>query len=142
MKNWSKTNRKGFTLIESAVASTILCGAVLTVSAISTSSLSGARVNRQYEAAASIIDKQLSMIDYIGIEEFIEIGKMGGDIEEIEPGYHWEVTTEYQDIDSLYLVTITVSWVNGNRPYTLTIDTMFNGISIYVNVDTEETQTE
>lgn len=142
MKNWSKTNRKGFTLIESAVASTILCGAVLTVSAISTSSLSGARVNRQYEAAASIIDKQLSMIDYIGIEEFIEIGKMGGDIEEIEPGYHWEVTTEYQDIDSLYLVTITVSWVNGNRPYALTVDTMLNGISIYVNVDTEETQTE
>jgi len=130
-----KTNRKGFTLIEAAVASTILCGAVLTVGAITTSSLSGTRLNRQYEAALSLIDKQLSLIDFIGIDEFIELGKMEGDFEELEPSYHWVVATEYQDIDSLYLVTITVSWLERNRLYSIYADTMLDGISVYVEVE-------
>ncbi len=132
---WAKKNRKGFTLVEAAVASTILCGAVLTVGAISTSSLSGTRLNRQYEVAASLIDKQLSLIDYIGIDEFIDIGQMEGDFSEIEPGYHWAVVTEYQDIDSLYLVTITVTWVDHKRPYSLSVDTMLDGITIYIELE-------
>ncbi|MFH1883972.1 MAG: hypothetical protein ABIL62_14845 [Planctomycetota bacterium] len=135
MMVWAKTNRKGFTLVEAAVASTILCGAVLTVGAISTRSLSGTRLNRQYEVAASLIDKQLSLIDYIGIDEFIELGQMEGSFEEIEPGYHWEVLTEYQDIDSLYLVTITVTWVDRKRPYSLSVDTMLDGITIYIELE-------
>ena len=130
-----KINKKGFSLIETLVASAILSGAVLTVGAISTMSLSGTRLNRQYEVAASLIDKQLSLIDYVGIDEFVEIGQMEGDFEEIEPGYHWEVITEYQDIDSLYLVNITVSWINGKRPYSLSVDTMLDGISVYIEVE-------
>ncbi len=131
----TKINKKGFSLIETLVASAILSGAVLTVGAISTMSLSGTRLNRQYEMAASLIDKQLSLIDYVGIDEFIELGRMEGVFEEIEPGYHWEVITEYQDIDSLYLVTLTVSWINGNRPYSLSVDTMLDGISVYIEVE-------
>jgi len=131
----TKINKKGFSLIETLVASAILSGAVLTVGAISTSSLSGTRLNRQYEVAASLIDKQLSLIDYVGIDEFVELGQMEGDFEEIEPGYHWEVVTEYQDIDSLYLVTITVSWINHKRPYSLSVDTMLDGISVYIEVE-------
>jgi len=135
MMVWAKTNRKGFTLIEAAVASTILCGAVLTVGAISTNSLKSTRLNRQYEVAASLIDKQLSLIDYIGIDEFIDIGQMEGSFEEIEPGYHWEVLTEYQDIDSLYLVTITVTWVDRKRPHSISVDTMLDGITIYIEIE-------
>ena len=131
----AKTNKKGFSLIETLVASAILSGAVLTLGAISTMSLSGTRVNRRYETALSLIDKQLSLIDYVGIDEFVELGQMEGVFEEIEPEYHWEVATEYQDIDSLYLVTITVSWVDGNRPYSLSVDTMLNGISVYIEVE-------
>ena len=130
-----KTNKKGFSLIETLVASAILSGAVLTVGAISTMSLSGTRLNRRYEMAASLIDKQLSLIDYVGIDEFVELGQMEGVFEEIEPEYHWEVATEYQDIDSLYLVTITVSWVDGKRPYSLSVDTMLDGISVYIEVE-------
>jgi hypothetical protein len=85
--------------------------------------------------AASLIDKQLSLIDYVGIDEFIDIGQMEGDFEEIEPGYHWEVLTEYQDIDSLYLVTITVTWVDRKRPYSLSVDTMLDGITIYIEIE-------
>ena len=131
----AKTNKKGFSLIETLVASAILSGAVLTLGAISTMSLSGTRLNRRYEMALSLIDKQLSLIDYVGIDEFVELGQMEGDFEEIEPGYHWEVVTEYQDIDSLYLVTITVSWVDGRRPYSLSVDTMLDGISVYIEIE-------
>ena len=131
----AKINKKGFSLIETLVASAILSGAVLTLGAISTMSLSGTRLNRRYEMALSLIDKQLSLIDYVGIDEFVELGQMEGDFEEIEPVYHWEVATEYQDIDSLYLVTITVSWVDGRRPYSLSVDTMLDGISVYIEVE-------
>ena len=131
----TKTNKKGFSLIETLVASAILSGAVLTLGAISTMSLSGTRVNRRYETALLLIDKQLSLIDYVGIDEFVELGQMEGVFEEIEPEYHWEVATEYQDIDSLYLVTITVSWVDGRRPYSLSVDTMLDGISVYIEVE-------
>ena len=129
--------KRGFSLIETLVASAILSGAVITIGAISTMSVSGTRINRRYEVASSLLDKQLNMIDYIGIDEFIDIGQMEGDFEGYEPAYHWEVVTEYQDIDSLYLVTITVSWVDGNRPYSISVDTMLDGVSVYLEVEVE-----
>ena len=130
-------NKKGFSLIETLVASAILSGAVLTLGAISTMSVSGTRLNRRYEVAASLIDKQLSLIDFIGIDEFIELGQMEGVFEGYEPTYYWEVVTEYQDIDSLYLVTITVSWIDGNRPYSISVDTMLDGVSVYIEIEIE-----
>jgi len=125
-------NNKGFNLVETVVASVILSGAVLTVGAVSTRSLTGTRLNRQFEVAASLIDKQLTLIDFIGIDDIIELGQLEGDFEEPQPGYHWEIVTEYQDIDSLYLVTITVSWVERNRPYSISVDTMLDGVSSLV----------
>ena len=130
-------NKKGFSLIETLVASAILSGAVLTLGAISTMSVSGTRLNRRYEVAASLLDKQLNLIDYIGIDEFIDLGQMEGVFEGYEPTYHWEVVTEYQEIDSLYLVTITVSWVDGNHPYSISADTMLDGVSVYIEVELE-----
>ncbi|HUS72438.1 MAG TPA: hypothetical protein VMY06_05165 [Sedimentisphaerales bacterium] len=133
----TKKSTKGFTLVETVTASAILCGAVLTLVAITTRSLTGTRLNRQYEIADSIIDKQLSLLDYIGIDEFIELGRADGVVEDFEPGYHWEVSTEYQGIDSLYLVTITVTWVERNRPYSVSVETMLNGMSTYVSTGTD-----
>jgi len=138
MMVWTKRNKRGFTLVEAITASAILCGAVLTLVAITTQSLTGTRLNRQYEIAALVIDRQLSLLDYVGIDEFIELGRAEGVVEDFEPGYHWEVSTEYQGIDSLYLVTITVSWVERNRPYTVSVETMLNGVSTYVDTGTEQ----
>ena len=136
MTMWAKRHNKGFNLVETMVASVILSGAVLTVAAVSTRALTGTKSNRFHEIAASIIDKQLTLIDYIGIDEFIDAGQMEGVVEEFEPGYHWEIVTEYQGIDSLYLVTITVTWMEQNRPCSVTVDTMLNGISTYAATTT------
>ena len=132
-----KTGKHGFTLIETIVSSAILCGAVLTVGAISTKSLTGTTINRRYETALSLIDKQLSMIDYVGIDEFIAIGQMEGSFEDYAPGYTWSVVTQYEDIDSLYLVSITVSWLEQNRPHNVTVETMLDGVSLYASSETE-----
>jgi len=133
------TSRDGFNLVETMVASIILSAAVLTVGAISTSALSDTRLNRHHEVAASLIERQLTLIDYSGIDQFIETDQTEGFFEEAEPGYRWEVTTEYQGTDNLYLVTITVTWMERNRPYNLTVQTMLNGTSVVTTAETPET---
>lgn len=117
----------GFTLVEMITASVILSAAVLTLGAIGTRSLSETKLNRHYELAAALADRQLTLIDHIGIENFIESGRMEGDFEEFEPTYHWQVATGLRDIDNLYLVNITVSWIERNRLHSVSVDTMLNG---------------
>jgi prepilin-type N-terminal cleavage/methylation domain-containing protein len=130
--------KKGFTLVETIVASTILCGSVITISAICSKALTTTRLNRQYEIALSLIDRQLNLIDYIGIDEFIEIGDFEGEFDDKDYGlpYYWDAVIQYENIDSLYYVTLTVSWTDLERPYSISVDTMFNGVSIYA--ETEE----
>ena len=123
----TKAKTKGFTLVEVVASSVILCGAVMIVGAIGTQALTGTHLNRRYEMAASLVDKQLSLIDYIGIDSIVEMGQLEGDYEDLGYEYHWKIDTEYQEIGGLYLVTLTVSWVDRNRPYSISVDTMLNG---------------
>jgi hypothetical protein len=37
------------------------------------------------------------------------------------------VATEYQGTDDLYSVAITVTWLEGLRPYSVTVQTMLDG---------------
>ncbi|OHB78699.1 MAG: hypothetical protein A2Z25_15180 [Planctomycetes bacterium RBG_16_55_9] len=124
------TRRRGFTLVEVMAASVILCGAVMIVGSIATRALIGTRLNRRYETAASLADKQLNLIDYVGIDSVSELGPLDGDFEESGDSYHWFIQTEYQELDNLYLVTATITWVEANRPYSLSVDTMFNGTTV------------
>lgn len=120
-------NKKGFTLVEIILASVILCGAVLTLGAISTRSLTATKLNREYELAAALADRQLTIIDYIGIENFIESQMTEGEFDQLEPKYRWEVQTEPLDTDNLYRVTVIISWNNQKRLYSISVDTMLNG---------------
>jgi len=119
--------RSGFTLVEMIAASSILCAAVLTLGAIGTRSLSETKLNRHYELAAALADRQLTIIDYIGIENFIDLGQTEGVFEELEPSYHWQVFAEPLETDNLYLVNITVNWLERNRLHSISVDTMLNG---------------
>jgi Tfp pilus assembly protein PilV len=137
MRTTGKTKYNGFNLVETLVAGMILSGAVLTLGAISTNALTDVRLNRHYEVAAALIERQLTFIDYMGIAEFVEAGQMEGVFEEFEPGYQWRVSTEYQGTDNLYLVTITMSWLERRRPHSMTIQTMLNGASLISETPTE-----
>ena len=131
--------RKGFTLAETLVASTILCGSVLTITAVCSKAISNTRLNRQYETAISLADRQLGLIDYVGIDEFIELGSFEGnfDAETYGLDYAWEATYQYENLDNLYYLTVTITWVDNNRSYSLSVDTMLNGISIYAETAEE-----
>ena len=127
MRAGRTTEQAGFSLVETLVAGVILSASVLTLAAIGTNALRDTRFNRHYEVAASLIETQLNLIDYMGIDEFVKVDQTEGVFEQYEPPYRWEVSTEYQDIDDLYLVTITVSWMEGSRPHKVTAQTMLNG---------------
>ena len=133
----ARKNGTGFTLVETIAASTILCMAVLALGAIGTRALVETRLNRQYEVAAALADNQLTWIDYIGVEDFIESGQMEGVTEQFETGYRWEVVTEYQGTDNLYHVNITVSWIERNRLHSISVNTRLNGTGAVI-ADTEK----
>jgi len=135
IRRTSKTS--GFSLVETLVAGTILSGTALAVLATSTMSIGTTRLNRQYERAASLVEKQLSLIDFIGIDDFVDGGEVEGISEEYETPYHWQVESEYQDIDSLYRLTMTVTWVDRNRPRRLVVETMLNGESLVLEEEGE-----
>ena len=133
----AEKNRTGCTLVEVILASVILCGAILALGAVGTRSLSATRLNRQYEVAAALANKQLTYIDYVGVQDFIETGQMEGVFEKFEPGYHWQVVTKYEGTDNLYEVNITVSWVERNRVYSVCVDTRLNGTGMFINTEQE-----
>jgi Tfp pilus assembly protein PilV len=124
------TRQTGFSLVEALMATMILSGSVLALATISTNALTDTVRNRHYETAAGIIDEQLSMIDYMGIDQFLKLDKTEGDNKDVEPGYHWQISTKYEGTDNLYIVTITVTWVERNRPYNVTAQTMLDGTGL------------
>ena len=138
MRDLLRTTRSGFNLVETIVASMILSGAVLTLGAISTNALTSTRLNEHYRTAAQLIDRQLQYIDSVGIDQFIESEPAEGVVQEMDPGYQWQVSTEYQGTDNVYIVTITVSWMERKTPYTLSAQTMLNGASTITTPGAEE----
>lgn len=129
--------RSGFSLVETLIAGMILSGAVLTLGAISTNALTDTRLNRHYETAVMLADRHLTDIDYMGIDAFIQSGQTEGVYEEYEPGYQWQISTEYRGTDDLYLVSITLRWAEGKRAHSITVQTMLNGTSSTLGTGTE-----
>ena len=122
-----RTNaRTGFSLVEALVASVILSGVVVTVGAIGSRALVATRQDSQYERGAALLDRQLTMIDHMGVAAFIQSGQTEGDFGELAPGYRWRVVTRYLEVDQLYQVTIAVIWVDRSRPKQLVVVTRLN----------------
>ena len=120
-------NSKGFTLIEALVSCVVLTGALVTLIAVNTRSMTNIRLNRQRDLAWQILDRQLTTIESMGIEEFIDQGITSGEIEESDLTYNWEIEVNSEDIDNLYQVNITVRWFNLNKFHQVSADTRFNG---------------
>lgn len=126
--------KSGFTLIEAIVSNVILCGAVVTIGAISTRCLSRINIDRLYEMAASIADRQLTMIEYVGVENFLELGQMEGEFENDRVRYVWQAAVEEMEIDGLYEIAVLVSFRQHNRQYSLLVCTRLNGTSSTIQI--------
>ncbi len=122
--------RHGLSLVETLVAGVILSATVVTVSALSSKSMYGAGANRAYELAASLLDRQMTMIDAVGIDAFMEMGQTQGEFGEIAPDYTWSLFVEALGIDSLQEVTLTVYWFARGGIKSFSVTTRLNGQSV------------
>jgi len=123
-------NRRGFSLIEMIVAAVLLSGAVVTLCAISNKSLGGVKLNRENEVAWQLLDRQFTLIDYIGVEQFIEAGELEGELgdeEDSQTVYRWSSDITEGEADNIYRVDMAVYWTAGNRTGKVSAATVFNG---------------
>lgn len=125
-------NNKGFSLIEMIVASIVLSLAVVSICAVSTKSMTSVRSNRDYEVAWDLLDRQLTIIEYTGIEEFINEGQMTGQFGEGEgEGTHyWSAKCAEGEYDYLYNLELSISWGADNAMRSISVSTMLNGTGI------------
>lgn len=126
----SRIKFKAFSLLEMVVASTILSMAVVTITSLSIKSMTATRLNQERETAWELIDRQLTMIEYIGIDSFMESDQMSGQFgDEMTPGpvYTWQAMVTDEDYDWLYNVMIQMSWGPENRQHQLTAATLLMG---------------
>jgi len=108
----------------------LLSGAVVTLCAISNKSLGGVKLNRENEAAWQLLDRQLTFIDYIGVEQFIEAGQLEGrfgDEESSQTVYHWSSDITEGEADNIYRVDMMVYWTASGRGGQVSASTVFNG---------------
>jgi len=132
----------GFSLVETIVAAVVLSGVVVTVGAVSSRALATTRLNREYEAAASLIDRQMTTIRYAGVDQLVENGGTMQGQDNLPPGYHWAAATVYEGIDALYRVTLTVTWADQGRACSLSVDTQLNGASTITTNGSTNTTTQ
>ncbi len=137
------SGRKGFSLVETIIAAVLLSSGVVAICAISTNSFRGVKMNRQSELAWDLLDKQLTLIDYMGIDAFVESGETTGMFEGEggqDPTHYWDVEVTPVDIDYLYSVNIIVGWSGGSRLREISLTTMFNGQGLTEQIETESNE--
>ncbi len=137
------SGRRAFSLVETIVAAVLLSGGVVAVSAISTKSFQGVKLNRENELAWDLLDKQLTLIDFMGIDAFVESGETTGMFEGEggqDPTHYWDVQVSPLEIDYLYTVNIVVGWGAGKRLREVSLTTMFNGQGLTEQTEAESTQ--
>lgn len=121
--------RPAFTLIEALAACMILAASLVALIGLNTRAVRSLVWVGQYDAAWQVLDRQLTLIDRMGIDAFMEQGVTAGQTEQDGAVYHWSVATQTESIDALVTVEVTVSWQTMNRRHSVAAQTRFNGQS-------------
>ncbi|NLH15600.1 MAG: prepilin-type N-terminal cleavage/methylation domain-containing protein [Phycisphaerae bacterium] len=139
----NRKSGKGFSLVEMVVASTILSMGVITVCAMSTRTLSRVRLNREREVAWDLLDRQLTMIEYVGVDNFLRAGTLDGKFNAVKnmPEYTWQIQLKEHEITGLIRVYATVSWGETSHRRQITAQTVMSGTAL-ADAAAAEQQTE
>ena len=120
-----KYSKRAFTLVEALVATVILAGGVVSVSALNSRCLKRTLLNQQQDRAWQLLDRQFTLIDAMGIDTFIEQRINQGDMDDGNLIYTWEVVIDTHEIEGLYPVMMYVRWIRGNQERVITASTCF-----------------
>ncbi len=114
------------------MASTILSMGVIAVSAISTRSLSRVRLNREREVAWDLLDRQLTMIEYVGVDNFLRAGTLEGKFSAVKnmPEYTWQIVLKEHEITGLIRVYAAVAWGEKSHRRQITAQTVMSGTAL------------
>jgi len=128
MSNRTKTREGGFTLLEALVATMVLTAALVSLQGIVSRCLYRVRVNEEKERAWQVLDRQMTVIDAMGIDSYMQEPLQEGEIEEDGMLFHWRVDTSIESIDCMYEVTITIWWGPETKPHVISATTKLNGV--------------
>ncbi len=123
-----KHHEKSFTLIETIAAALLLSVSVVILSGISVHSLRAGSSMMHYEQAWDLADRQLTMVDYMGVRQQILDGPTEGVFEGDGVEFDWKLEVSETTVDFLYDVKVTVGWVQQQRYRTIQAQTRLNGI--------------
>lgn len=122
-----KSNRNSFTLIETLAATLLLGLSVVVLAGISVNSLRTARSITMDEQAWDLADRQLTMVDFIGVRNYLLSGPARGTFEGEGVAFGWTLDISETTLDFLYDVTVTVSWMQQQRHKQIEAQTRLSG---------------
>ena len=106
----ARPHRGGFTLVEALLAGVILAIAGAGVGYGMAQAMQAARVAREYEQAAMLLDDVLTRVDLIGPTRMLSVGPNQGVFDEPWEAYRWEMAIESGELTDLYEVQVIVRW--------------------------------
>ncbi|MCK4998735.1 MAG: hypothetical protein KAS23_04340 [Anaerohalosphaera sp.] len=137
-------NKKAFSIIEMVAASMLLSLAVVSLCTVGAKAIRGVKSNRQYEQAWQMLDRQLAMIDYVGIGPFMELGQFEGQLNKDEDTgivHRWNVVIEEGSYMGLYRVDMTLSWGTEKKVRSINASTyLYDDAAVETVLDENVTQ--
>jgi len=122
-----KKHRGGFTLLEALVATMVLAAALVSIQGIVNRCMYRVRVNEEKERAWQILDRQMTVIDAMGIDTYMAEPLKEGEIEQDGMLFNWRVDTNIESIDCMYEVTSTIWWGPEKNPHEISATKRLNG---------------
>lgn len=109
------------------MATMVLAAALVSLQGIVSRCLYRVRVNEEKERAWQILDRQMTVIDAMGIDSYMQEPLREGEIEEDGVLFQWKVDTRVESIDCMYEVTITIWWGRETKPHVISATTRLDG---------------
>jgi len=126
--------RRGISLLETVLAAALLGGTVMTVCGLAAGSLRAVRLNQESEKAWDYIERQLVLIDMVGVDALQKSGQKGGQFESLDGRiWRWTVEVVESEMTALYDVTIAVEWEGGGRQRRIQCKTRLCGKALAVD---------
>jgi prepilin-type N-terminal cleavage/methylation domain-containing protein len=121
----NRQKNRGFSLIEVMVAAGLLATVTVTVCTLGTRSLASMRVCREYEKAWDVLDRQMVLLEQIGVATLAGQSNLSGVIDDSQSQtqWKWRMNIEPLEVEELYALTLTVEWVSEGKSRQIQCDT-------------------